>query len=129
MAGAAGLHRGPEHLGPSLLGGGDRGTLDASWALAATLASCRAPPRSHLHALCAALAALAAFMPRCCFTILIVAHTPPPPPPPHPHPPAAAPVSFCSHFIANPDLPRRFKLGAPLNKYNRATFYTQGEEG
>ncbi|KAL4420266.1 hypothetical protein ABPG77_003445, partial [Micractinium sp. CCAP 211/92] len=38
-------------------------------------------------------------------------------------------VCYGRHFIANPDLPRRFKLGAPLNKYNRATFYTQGEEG
>ncbi|KAG5608272.1 hypothetical protein H5410_019553 [Solanum commersonii] len=27
-------------------------------------------------------------------------------------------------FIANPDLPRRFELDAPLNKYNRETFYT-----
>ncbi|KAF5479437.1 hypothetical protein F2P56_000257, partial [Juglans regia] len=27
-------------------------------------------------------------------------------------------------FLANPDLPRRFKLNAPLNKYNRDTFYT-----
>ncbi|KAF8411933.1 hypothetical protein HHK36_004491 [Tetracentron sinense] len=26
-------------------------------------------------------------------------------------------------FLANPDLPRRFKLDAPLNKYNRDTFY------
>lgn len=25
----------------------------------------------------------------------------------------------------NPDLPKRFAVGAPLNKYNRATFYTQ----
>lgn len=38
-------------------------------------------------------------------------------------------VCYGRHFIANPDLPRRFQLGAPLNKYNRATFYTQGEEG
>jgi len=28
-------------------------------------------------------------------------------------------------FLANPDLPKRFALKAPLNKYNRATFYTQ----
>ena len=28
-------------------------------------------------------------------------------------------------FLANPDLPKRFVVGAPLNKYNRATFYTQ----
>ncbi|KAI4324213.1 hypothetical protein L6164_023767 [Bauhinia variegata] len=27
-------------------------------------------------------------------------------------------------FLANPDLPKRFKLNAPLNKYNRDTFYT-----
>ncbi|KAI4324224.1 hypothetical protein L6164_023778 [Bauhinia variegata] len=26
-------------------------------------------------------------------------------------------------FLANPDLPKRFKLNAPLNKYDRATFY------
>ena len=28
-------------------------------------------------------------------------------------------------FLANPDLPKRFALHAPLNKYNRATFYIQ----
>ncbi|XP_078148953.1 putative 12-oxophytodienoate reductase 11 [Carex rostrata] len=27
-------------------------------------------------------------------------------------------------FLSNPDLPRRFELNAPLNKYNRSTFYT-----
>jgi 12-oxophytodienoic acid reductase len=27
-------------------------------------------------------------------------------------------------FLANPDLPRRFHLDAPLNKYDRSTFYT-----
>ncbi|KAG6522350.1 12-oxophytodienoate reductase 1-like [Zingiber officinale] len=27
-------------------------------------------------------------------------------------------------FLANPDLPRRFEVGAALNKYNRLTFYT-----
>ncbi|KAI8005257.1 putative 12-oxophytodienoate reductase 11 [Camellia lanceoleosa] len=27
-------------------------------------------------------------------------------------------------FLANPDLPRRFELNAPLNKYNRGTFYS-----
>ncbi|KAI3868451.1 hypothetical protein MKW92_021839 [Papaver armeniacum] len=31
-------------------------------------------------------------------------------------------VAFGRLFIANPDLPRRFELDAPLNKYNRATF-------
>ncbi|XP_078170586.1 putative 12-oxophytodienoate reductase 11 [Carex rostrata] len=33
-------------------------------------------------------------------------------------------VAYGRHFLANPDLPRRFELGAPLNKYNRLTFYT-----
>ncbi|MBU4236853.1 MAG: alkene reductase [Proteobacteria bacterium] len=32
-------------------------------------------------------------------------------------------VAFGRIFIANPDLPERLKLNAPLNKYNRATFY------
>jgi N-ethylmaleimide reductase len=32
-------------------------------------------------------------------------------------------VSFGSLFIANPDLPRRFSLDAPLNQPDRATFY------
>ncbi|EOX97008.1 12-oxophytodienoate reductase 2 [Theobroma cacao] len=32
-------------------------------------------------------------------------------------------VSFGRLFLANPDLPRRFELDAPLNKYNRSTFY------
>ncbi|KAL5778766.1 hypothetical protein ACOSQ2_009503 [Xanthoceras sorbifolium] len=27
-------------------------------------------------------------------------------------------------FLANPDLPKRFEFDAPLNKYNRETFYT-----
>nr|GME05982.1 12-oxophytodienoate reductase 3 [Ipomoea batatas] len=33
-------------------------------------------------------------------------------------------VSYGRLFIANPDLVLRFKLDAPLNKYNRKTFYT-----
>ncbi|KAM3729465.1 hypothetical protein ACB098_12G014300 [Castanea mollissima] len=33
-------------------------------------------------------------------------------------------VVYGRHFLANPDLPKRFKLNAPLNKYNRETFYT-----
>jgi 12-oxophytodienoic acid reductase len=33
-------------------------------------------------------------------------------------------VVFGRLFLANPDLPRRFQLDAPLNKYDRATFYT-----
>ncbi|XP_022854249.1 putative 12-oxophytodienoate reductase 11 [Olea europaea var. sylvestris] len=32
-------------------------------------------------------------------------------------------IAFGRHFLANPDLPRRFELDAPLNKYNRSTFY------
>ncbi|KAG0498453.1 hypothetical protein HPP92_002743 [Vanilla planifolia] len=33
-------------------------------------------------------------------------------------------VAFGRFFVANPDLPRRFELKAPLNKYDRTTFYT-----
>ncbi|CAK7327826.1 unnamed protein product [Dovyalis caffra] len=33
-------------------------------------------------------------------------------------------VAYGRWFLANPDLPRRFELNAPLNKYNRETFYT-----
>ncbi|GMN30267.1 hypothetical protein TIFTF001_050656 [Ficus carica] len=32
-------------------------------------------------------------------------------------------VAYGRHFLANPDLPKRFELNAPLNKYNRQTFY------
>jgi 12-oxophytodienoic acid reductase len=32
-------------------------------------------------------------------------------------------VAFGRVFLANPDLPRRFEVDAPLNKYNRDTFY------
>ncbi|MDJ0747482.1 MAG: alkene reductase [Xenococcaceae cyanobacterium MO_167.B27] len=38
-------------------------------------------------------------------------------------------VAYGRLFIANPDLPERFKLEASLNPYNRSTFYTQGEQG
>jgi 2,4-dienoyl-CoA reductase-like NADH-dependent reductase (Old Yellow Enzyme family) len=38
-------------------------------------------------------------------------------------------VAFGKLFIANPDLPRRFAMHAPLNEWNMATFYAQGEEG
>ncbi|KAI4344596.1 hypothetical protein L6164_011803 [Bauhinia variegata] len=34
-------------------------------------------------------------------------------------------VSYGRLFISNPDLVQRFKLNAPLSKYNRKTFYTQ----
>jgi N-ethylmaleimide reductase len=33
-------------------------------------------------------------------------------------------VAFGRHFVANPDLPSRIKLGLPLNDYDRTTFYT-----
>jgi N-ethylmaleimide reductase len=33
-------------------------------------------------------------------------------------------VAFGRHFISNPDLPERIRLGLPLNPYDRATFYT-----
>ncbi|KAL1316964.1 hypothetical protein HN51_069077 [Arachis hypogaea] len=32
-------------------------------------------------------------------------------------------VAYGRWFLANPDLPKRFALDAPLNKYNRQTFY------
>ncbi len=38
-------------------------------------------------------------------------------------------VAFGIQFIANPDLPRRFALDAPLNEPNPATFYSSGPEG
>ncbi|XP_058090108.1 putative 12-oxophytodienoate reductase 11 isoform X1 [Magnolia sinica] len=33
-------------------------------------------------------------------------------------------VAYGRLFLANPDLPRRFELNAPLNKYDRNTFYS-----
>lgn len=38
-------------------------------------------------------------------------------------------VAFGRWFIANPDLPFRLCLDAPLNRYHRETFYSQGDEG
>ena len=38
-------------------------------------------------------------------------------------------VAFGRHFIANPDLVERFRLGIPLNPYDRSTFYSPGPEG
>ncbi len=38
-------------------------------------------------------------------------------------------VSFGKFLIANPDLPLRFRLRAPLNEPKPETFYTHGEEG
>jgi 12-oxophytodienoic acid reductase len=34
-------------------------------------------------------------------------------------------VAYGRHFLANPDLAKRFELDATLNKYDRSTFYTQ----
>jgi 2,4-dienoyl-CoA reductase-like NADH-dependent reductase (Old Yellow Enzyme family) len=38
-------------------------------------------------------------------------------------------VAFGKLFIANPDLPRRFALGAPLNRPDPGTFYGSGPRG
>jgi N-ethylmaleimide reductase len=38
-------------------------------------------------------------------------------------------IAFGKPFIANPDLVRRFKLGAPLNEPDKATFYGGGAKG
>ncbi len=38
-------------------------------------------------------------------------------------------MAFGKLFISNPDLPKRFAAGAPLNEPNPETFYTHGEEG
>ena len=38
-------------------------------------------------------------------------------------------VSFGRLFLANPDLPERFKKGAPLNEPDEKTFYGGDEQG
>jgi N-ethylmaleimide reductase len=38
-------------------------------------------------------------------------------------------VVYGTKFISNPDLPKRFRLGAPLNEPDQTTFYTPGERG
>jgi N-ethylmaleimide reductase len=38
-------------------------------------------------------------------------------------------VAFGRHFVANPDLPKRIRLGLPLNRYDRSTFYTFDARG
>ena len=38
-------------------------------------------------------------------------------------------MAFGRLFIANPDLPQRFAQDAPLNPYDRSTFYGGGAEG
>jgi N-ethylmaleimide reductase len=41
----------------------------------------------------------------------------------------AAAITFCRHFVSNPDLPRRIKEGLPLAAYDRDTFYTFDARG
>lgn len=38
-------------------------------------------------------------------------------------------VALGRWFLSTPDLPKRFVLNKPLNKYDRNTFYSQGMEG
>jgi N-ethylmaleimide reductase len=38
-------------------------------------------------------------------------------------------IVFGTSFLANPDLPERFRLDAPLNQPDNSTFYTPGEKG
>jgi N-ethylmaleimide reductase len=38
-------------------------------------------------------------------------------------------VAFGRYFLANPDLPKRIRLGLPPNAYDRATFYTFDARG
>ncbi len=38
-------------------------------------------------------------------------------------------ISYGTLFLANPDLPRRFELNAPLNQVDRATMYGGGAKG
>jgi 2,4-dienoyl-CoA reductase-like NADH-dependent reductase (Old Yellow Enzyme family) len=38
-------------------------------------------------------------------------------------------VAFGKDFIANPDLPERLRLGAPLNRWDAQTFYVPGPKG
>ena len=38
-------------------------------------------------------------------------------------------VAYGRLYISNPDLAERFEKNAPLNPYNRATFYGGGEVG
>jgi N-ethylmaleimide reductase len=38
-------------------------------------------------------------------------------------------IAFGKLFLANPDLPARFKQGAELNAWDMETFYTPGPKG
>lgn len=42
---------------------------------------------------------------------------------------SASAVAFGRLFIANPDLPERFRIGAALNRYDRSTFYGGDAKG
>ena len=42
---------------------------------------------------------------------------------------AAEFISYGIPFIANPDLPERYRLGAPLNEPDFETFYTHDAKG
>lgn len=42
---------------------------------------------------------------------------------------AADAIAFGKLFLANPDLPRRLREGAPLNEWDMKTFYGGGEKG
>ena len=42
---------------------------------------------------------------------------------------AADAVVYGRHYIANPDLPFRYKHDLPLNRYDRPTFYTNTPKG
>jgi len=42
---------------------------------------------------------------------------------------AADAIVFGTKFLANPDLPERFRVGAQLNEPDRSTFYSPGERG
>jgi N-ethylmaleimide reductase len=38
-------------------------------------------------------------------------------------------IAFGTKFLANPDLPERFRRGVQLNEPDKSTFYTPGERG
>jgi len=38
-------------------------------------------------------------------------------------------IAYGTKFLANPDLPERFRRDAPLNEPDRATFYSPGQRG
>jgi N-ethylmaleimide reductase len=38
-------------------------------------------------------------------------------------------IAFGTAFLANPDLPERFRLGAALNEPDSSSFYTPGAKG